>query len=1016
MASPTNPLLSPEQLQLIAAMKASPTPVVSFEDATPQDIADLSQQFNTSPAAVEGALAAIAATTPSPNLGAGATTTTPAATPTTPTSAAAPTTSTASANMIRNISQTAQEREIVKTCPDIIVYLEGLPYLLNYYINDPVTNANYTIVNFNDFVAGFNVGYDIDQLVPSASITLTVPNHLKFLYQQPGGNNLIASMMQIQVYAKGYYFAAGGDTVYRRVFKGLVSHVGYVDDGKMYQISIQCYGILHMLELMFVNESPSTQTAHHNPGSEQAQGLKTIFAHHNPYQIIVDAFTKGLNTDAFQLNNIDQASVNEGVFGQAVRKGYVAKWQAILNNMRKDVHLFGLPQKDTAALIGSGPSTTKKSDVANSVNMNELPDAGVLRSTLKESDEVNNIYFGPIREFHPDMIPTGPEVFNNSIVSRLEMIRRMIQLILYEGYQDLDGKIIIKPPLYNLDVTNLGTQTKQTSTNPLGSGDRYNSLTNPLTQVYPSNNPFVVHLAEILSEQETEDQAAVRRTRMTVCGNRYNNTLQVGMDQILQYQVVEWVDVPKLAQFGLREEPVKYVPWLNNQDRIRLYAYAVSETVRANRGYRTYTVTIPLRPELKMGFPMYFPHRDMYGYIKNISINYAVGGQATMTIVLDAIRRRVLTLTEQSTGANQSTPGQTSQSYKLYTPSPNLVLKYTTAPPPSTVPAPGQNPNALSLLPGQSAALSAAASAYATTFGGDDSDNTKAVGSPHMLTDTGSTPPTQQQCLVRAVSKNLEADGRSPSADAYSGYNVQNDGVGAGNFEAAITTPGGGVFTYKRSVDESYLQDLMKGTLPYTDDKGYELLSPFPWGRWQDLNTCVKQFTEMGYIVAPTDVAGNATQNPQDIVIEQNTDAFLFAGLGTPTASGSEPSGQLLTALTKIQSTVGGTTPNPAAGQTGSGAQPDATIIVLDYSTSTASAGDSALLNAAQPEDKIAQQQLQAIQGSAAQQQLVSVLVSGKVAPSKAVQEQLIAAQTQAQTATPRALLAAITPQTGNSG
>ena len=149
-------------------------------------------------------------------------------------------------------------------------------------------------------------------------------------------------------------------------------------------------------------------------------------------------------------------------------------------------------------------------------------------------------------------------------------------------------------------------------------------------------------------------------------------------------------------------------------------------------------------------------------------------------------------------------------------------------------------------------------------------------------------------------------------------------------------------------------------------------------------------------------------------MIEQNTNAFLFAGLGTPSASGSEPSGQLLAALISIQNTNGGATPNPAEGQTGSGAQPDATMIVLDYSGGTPQSGDQSLLNASQPEDKIAQQLLKAIQGPTAQQDLIKVLVTGKVSPTKAVQEQLVAVQTQAQTATAQALLATVTP--GNTG
>ena len=144
------------------------------------------------------------------------------------------------ANMIRTIAQTAQEREVVKLAPDIIVYLDGIPYQLNYFVNDPITGNSYTVVNFNNYVNSFQAGYGTDLMVPSGSINLVVPNYDKYLFQMPGGNNLIQPMQQVQVYAKGYNMATTGDTVYRRVFKGLVSHVAYNDDGKALQISFQC--------------------------------------------------------------------------------------------------------------------------------------------------------------------------------------------------------------------------------------------------------------------------------------------------------------------------------------------------------------------------------------------------------------------------------------------------------------------------------------------------------------------------------------------------------------------------------------------------------------------------------------------------------------------------------------------------------------------------------------------------------------------------------------------------------
>src|SRR5271166_4299080 len=152
------------------------------------------------------------------------------------------------ANMTRNISQTVQEREIVKTAPDIVVYIDGLPFLLNPYIFSG--NQQYTLVNFNDHVQSFNATYDVDNFKPSGAVTLIVPNHLQYLYQSPGGNNLIETMSELQVFAKNYFPADDGNSVYSRVFKGVISHVVHTITGKSLEISIQAQGILRFLELM----------------------------------------------------------------------------------------------------------------------------------------------------------------------------------------------------------------------------------------------------------------------------------------------------------------------------------------------------------------------------------------------------------------------------------------------------------------------------------------------------------------------------------------------------------------------------------------------------------------------------------------------------------------------------------------------------------------------------------------------------------------------------------------------
>lgn len=887
---------------------------------------------------------------------------------------------------IRNISQTVQERTIVKTAPDIVVYLDGLPYLLNYFVRDQKTNNTWTIVNFNDHVTGFNAGYDTDIMVPNATINLQVPNYLKYLYQMPGGNNLVQTMMEVQVFSKGFYLANNGDTVYRRVFKGLVSHIGYNDNGKTLEIQIQCYGSMHFLELMQINIHPAVQTAAST--GVNLTVYQSIMAHKNPYLILQAMLAYSLDTAGFQQVNLGAPTPTKknSVYSAAVANGYISKWQEVMRHVATEVHIYGTAYKDQQT-----KSRTQEPPKRGAKGKNTLAAASTYQATQYEFEMQDDLYYKQIRQYQPEMTITDLSLLNNKIISRLEYIRQMLHIINFEGYQDIDGKIIIKPPLYNLDVTNLGQRNQKTSATPDGTGDANTSASNPLTEIYEQTNPFIIYLDEILTENESEDQAAVRKTRTTVCGN-INPAFNVGFDPQL-LSVAEYIDIPKLQKFGLREEPTIQVPWIQ-AGSMSLFAHAVAETVRANRGYRTYTVTIPIRPELKLGFPIYFPHKDMYGYIKSVNISYSVGQTATMSVTCDSLRRRVLIPTQQKD--DKGNP------YTKHTSASNLIYKWVKDP--NFQPAASQDPVAVSKTGDQLQYLQSMQqqAAQGTAITGTKTASVtpdNPVGQPATTPITKDLAPSQDDSLIQTVRSKKMGTSWTMQPDTQSAnYVVANDTFKKSTTQEANVAArtvaqtahaatvaeqstqqalqqGEGVFVASRPVDNTYFLDLQHGNIPFTDGKGYEVLAPFPWGRYQDLRTAIKEFTMDGYIVKQTDVNGQPTQSAQDIAVLTTTDAFLFAGLGTPTAT-QHPSDQLVAALSQAQNI----------------ADRD-TVIVLDYSSGQTS-NDQQLLNAAQPDisNKITQSFLTNTQ--VAQQQLVNVLVTGSVQPVQNARQALEEATT----------------------
>jgi len=752
-------------------------------------------------------------------------------------------------NAIRNIIQTAQEREIVKTAPDIIVYLDGLPYLINSYLNDSTTGKEFVVVGFNDHVHNFSAGFDTDNLVPTGSVGLSVPNHQKYLYQSPGGNNLIQSMMEVQVFAKGYYLSKRGNSVYYRVFKGLTSHVTHTDNGKTLEIAIQCRGILRFLEMMQIDVQPSLQSN----SSDSVTPYQTNQYNLDPYGQIADTFQRSVTFAGFQLNTI----ANKGQtlagsdFDKAVKADYVAKWQTILNGVLADVHVMGYSLPSNAL-----DAVTKDSTVIGHVDPSLAAGAISKKSDLKESDDARNAFVELIRGYTPDFKVSTVNLVNGGITPRLERIRNILHNIGFEGFQDLNGEIVFKAPLYNLDVTNLTAAPSNDKT--LGPS--------PVDNIVDATNPFVVNLSEIEGESENEDEAAIRSTRMSIQGV-FSRGLQLDVSPLLR-TVASHIDIPKLAHFGLREEPARTVPWIENGDKLLMYTYAVNELVRSNRGYRTYSFTIPMRPELHLGFPMYIPHKDMYGYIKSISLNYQIAGASTMTILLDTIRKRPMFPSQRPAQSSSTTSSQTAQttSTTILTTQPNLVMKWV---------KPSQTTTS------SSTAASTAASTTTQSANGSSTGDTPSndpsvnlVSNPATQLRPQDEPVYQEQLTMADYRKNQVGTDWSTRGDTKThSFRVQLDSFGDGGqpfFSRGKWLPHG--------IDHTYYQQILT-MQPFTDEKGYEVVGVFPLGRWKSLPEAYKE-TREGKVVDNV--------NPQAAVELNTTNAMLFAGLNCPQSGTSD--------------------------------------------------------------------------------------------------------------------------------
>ncbi len=729
---------------------------------------------------------------------------------------------------VRNLLQTTPiSRTVVKQAPDIIVYLDGLPYLINPY--QATARNDFSLVPINDHLVGFEGSWDVDSLVPTCSFNLMVPAHQRHMYLAPGGQNILKPMMELQVFCKGYYASPSGNSLYHKIFWGVVRNVAVSDDGKALQIAVSAAGVCYFMQLMTVD----TQPALISNISRYVVPYTSRFADLGCLQIINEILHDPNFTQEFAVGSIaaqsaeDPNKIKETPLWRSIRAGYITKWQMILRHIAKHAHIFGLLK----------PSQQSLSNVVNTNNQ-------AYHDTKKsETDLWYLMYINGIRKYRPDYGISQIRLINGRIQTRLDIIRTAAEAVDYQAYQDLNGEIIFRPPLYNLDVTLL--DSSQAAEAP---SQRLN--------ITDANNPFILRLPEITTESWDEDEAGIQVTREQVYGN-WDVHFQLNWNDQLR-GAAEFIDVPKLIQFGLREQPPTVCPWIDYNDPNWLFARAAEDVQRRNRGWRTYQATIPIRPELKLGFPVYVPHRDFYGSLKSLRMTYAVGGAATMTMTLDAIRTRpMFPTTKQSKAADGSTVSSI-----VLEPQPDMIWLHGNFASPK---------NSGNRLPRANIVSTSTQNSILSPY--DAEALLTLPGTPGSLPTVNDPSPEQKRAdeWQRNIIRNFVG---TQTDDSQSMFIVAKDGKG-----------NKGYFTKQRLVEETsanqYISDL-RTALPYTDSKGYEVLAPFPWGRYVTLNEAMRDMLYNDYV--PTPDATTGSQGAAAAVVPvSGVDEMLFAGLGTPT-------------------------------------------------------------------------------------------------------------------------------------
>jgi len=487
------------------------------------------------------------------------------------------------------------KRPYVVVTPDVYVAFQGETSIIG-------CGECLRQVSVNDYVTGISTEASVDSGTPgSATINLSIPdNDVNDFYVD--GQLLIIPMMEVEIYSKGY-FLVGGFPQYYRIFWGLVSSVSKSWSGGTTTISISCKDILRWWEITMTTTNPGfIDKFGSSAGNFQFWGNQ--YAGMNPYTVIISLAQEAMGDFSVTTGSFKSFLPEHGPEGQVIAsyaKDIMAYWQLKFSNMWNSLVLYGTSGQ--AYSFGSESATASKNQLAALIFKDDLERSFVNQTTTMFRPQPNEI-----AAVKKELDKAADFQLNeNEQQSKLSLATTCALQNGFEFYCDTTGDIIFKPPFYNLNVL-------------------------------PNKPISWVQDFEIIEDSITDTEAEVV-THITGSGNAFGGVMDWGLTDSITSPNSGVYDFHLLRRYGWRKHDYQ-CEWSGNPRK--LFFHMMDYLDRLNSKRQNGTVTIPLRPEIRMGFPMWFPKYDSFFYIQGISHQYSVGGQATTTLNLTAKRSKFI--------------------------------------------------------------------------------------------------------------------------------------------------------------------------------------------------------------------------------------------------------------------------------------------------------------------------------------------------------------------------------------
>lgn len=529
-------------------------------------------------------------------------------------------------------------RTLVRYTPDCLVYVNGYQEIPGC----PTCKRN---IPLQKYITTLSVDSSTDPIA-SATVSLQVPKHSLDAFGSDG-NWTLQPGLEIIIHLRGYFPQKLQQPVdpdaeaddynpndtpvypYYQVFRGVVTEVSHEYSGGFYSATMSCSDMLHFWQNLYLNTNGSVF------GTRPADsGVTPSLVGHNltglsPFSIMYTLVRVGFGAAygvEFRLGlktNIDDVAGAHLIKHAAL--WWEKRWSENAGNLRMygmDGSIFNAFSQAYLGVFQSGQEAA--SNIVKSIGQKLPKHTKNMDANKSFMDTARKLGYDPMATVAgvgndlagQNMIKmqtyaldfgqlANPSFFGSEYMSKLDIANAVKAITGYEFYQDVDGDIVFKPPFYNLD----------TSDDPV----------------------FVVEDRDLISISESSKEPEATMIKGT--GLVFQNVKGTGVDDWTG-KGATYIDYRLVAQFGWREAGGFESNYLSNPQAI--FVSAISRLDLANVGMNTATISVPMRPELRAGYPIYIRHLDCFYYIKSIGHSFTFGGGCTTNITGIARRRKFL--------------------------------------------------------------------------------------------------------------------------------------------------------------------------------------------------------------------------------------------------------------------------------------------------------------------------------------------------------------------------------------